>query len=66
MVMKIQTVSVPGVCMMRRMQDFRRDGCLKNGEHVPAFSNSDVYRFLEQVPMCGLPPVGRARPERGE
>lgn len=34
--------------MRRRKQDFRRNGCLKNGDLVPAFSNSGVYRFLER------------------
>lgn len=49
---------------MRRKQDLRRNGCLKNGEHVPAFSNSGMCRFLEWVPICGLSPVGGACPER--
>lgn len=51
---------------MRRKQDLKRNGCLKNGKHVPAFSNSFVYRFPELVPMCRLPPVGGACPERGD
>lgn len=50
--------------MRRRKQDFRRNGCLKNGKHVPAFSNSGMYRFLEGVSMSGLSPRSGACPER--
>lgn len=49
----------------RRERDFRRNQCVKDEEHVPAFSNSGMYRFLEGVPMCGLSPGGEAGPRRG-
>lgn len=41
-----------------------RNGCLKNGEHVPAFVISGMYKFLEGISMYGLSPRGRAFPER--
>lgn len=64
MTMKIQIVSLPGVTM-RRKQDLRRNVCLKNGEHVPAFSNSGVYWFPERGAMCGFCPLYVGHAQRG-
>lgn len=59
MIMKIQIISVPGVRWGWGVGNriLGETDVWKNGEHVPAFSNSGVYKFLEWVPMCSLSPL---------
>lgn len=43
-------------CISFRCEVSRKNGCLKNGEHVPAFGIFGMYRFLVGISTCGLSP----------